>query len=175
MNLAGWTAIAAIVAAAANVFSLVAVAYQLRSLTRQTLEQARQASASAEAIRAATYVEVVKTQIDQDRFFALNPQLRRYVYGDASGVGSQECLHQAEASAEMFIDMVDLAVALRGHLPSPMMDLWDDYATDVMFQSAHVRVFWSQTRHWYSPDLQGLLDKALAEADLRLAAQGSGA
>lgn len=164
MHLATWAAIATVVAASASVVSLVFVGFQLRSLARQTLEQARQAAATTAAIQTSTYVEIAKVQLDQNRFFAEHPDSRGYLYGAVKGRGSQEKLHRAEAVAEMFVDFVDLVVMCRGYLPHNMDDLWEEYVVDVMRRSDHVCDFWRKNRHWFDPQVQRFLDRALKRA-----------
>lgn len=164
MHLATWAAIATVAAGSASVLSLVFVGFQLRSLAKQTLEQARQAAATTEAIHNSTYVEVAKAQFDQNRFLAEHPDLRVYLYGVAEGDGPQEELHKAQAAAEMFVDFVDLVVMQRDYLPHDMDKLWEKYVTDIMRTSGPVRDFWRSNRHWFDAEVRSFLDRALKRA-----------
>ena len=167
MDLEAWALIATVAAGAASVVSLVAVAYQVRSVSRQTRELARQAEASAQAIHASTYLEIVKCQIEQDRFLADRPALRRHLYGRARGFGSQRRLQRAEATAEMFVDMVDLSIVLQANLPYDMVEFWRGYAQDVMQRSPQLRAYWQESRCWYNPEVQRFFDDVLGEAAAR--------
>jgi len=164
MDLAVWALIATVVAGGASLVGIIAVVYQLRSLTQQTREQARQAEASVQAILTSTYLEVVKCQIDQDRFLAEHPELRGYLYGRVRGFGSQRRLHRAEAAAEMFVDMVDLSIMLQSNLPYEMTVFWESYAKDLMERSSRLRVYWRENRGWYHSAVQEFFDKALRMA-----------
>jgi ABC-type transport system involved in cytochrome bd biosynthesis fused ATPase/permease subunit len=163
MNIAEWAALGTVAAGAASVGSLVAVAYQLKSLARQTLEQSRQAAASAEAIRVSTYAEVLRSQMEQDRFFAERPDLREKIYGRIIGRGRQRTKQKAAAAAEMFVDGIDLCVMLQPYLPDAMSGLWEQYVGDCLRDSPYLQAFWRQNRGWYDEAVQEFFDRHLDE------------
>lgn len=159
INFTEWAAVGTVAAGAASVFSLIAVAYQLKSLARQTLEQSRQAAASAEAIRVSTYAEVLRSQMEQDRFFAERPDLREKIYGRIPGRGRQRTKQSTAAAAEMFVDGIDLCVMLQPHLPGSTINLWEQYVADRLRESPCLQEFWRQKRGWYDKAVQESFDR----------------
>ena len=153
-----WAALGTVAAGAASVVSLIIVIYQLKSLTRQTVEQAKQAAASAEAIRVSTYAEVLRTQIEQDRFFAERPELRRRIYGRITGRGRQRAKQRTAAAAEMFVDGIDLTIMLQPYLPDAMSGLWEQYVADCVGKNPELQAFWRQNRDWYDAAVQRFFD-----------------
>lgn len=164
INISEWAAIGTVAAGAASVFSLIAVAYQLKSLAQQTLEQSKQAAASAEAIRVSTYAEVLRSQMEQDRFFAERPDLREKIYGRITGRGRQRTKQSAAAAAELFVDGIDLCVMLQPYLPETMNDLWEQYAADCLRDSPYLQAFWQQNRGWYDVAVREFIDRRLGNA-----------
>lgn len=71
MRLTNWVAVATVAAGLANVGTLLVVAWQLRALSRQTREQARQAEATAEAIRASVYLSTMQSSVSIDQFWLI--------------------------------------------------------------------------------------------------------
>lgn len=169
-NISDWAALGTVAAGLASVVSLIAVAIQLKSLARQTLEQAKQAAASAEAIRVSTYAEVLRTQMEQDRFFAERPDLRRKIYGRIAGWGRQRAKQRMAAATELFIDGVDMVIMLQPHLPEGMSALWEQYIKDCLRDSSELRTFWRQNRTWYDPAVQEFFDRHIDAADAHDAA-----
>ena len=112
-----WVAAATIMAGTASVISLILVAVQIRSLARQTLEVARQAQSSTDAVRATIYLSAQDRAIDIDRYFAERPQFREAFYGPVAGEGDQIELQRLEAIAEMLIDAFALVVSHRDLIP----------------------------------------------------------
>jgi hypothetical protein len=159
-----WTTIAAVAAGVGSIGSLVAVAWQLHSLALQTKEAARQAEASGAAVRASVYLTVQQTAIDLDRFFFEHPQLRAKFYGTISGAGTQDELQQADAAAEMVIDLFDMVTVHEMHMSDEAAAGWRAYIKAMTTDSEPLHGFWQRHKTWYGA-LRPLIDAEVSGRD----------
>jgi hypothetical protein len=159
VDLSTWASVGTLIAGFASVGSLIAVAWQLRSLAKQTKEAARQAEASAEATRVSAYLTVASQMIEMDRFFADRPELRRHFYGRITEDGDDLEAHRVQAAAEMIIDFADNTFMHAQHMSVEVSASWKAYFEELISHSPVLREFLRDKRHWYSlPALRGLLD-----------------
>jgi len=174
-----WVAAATIMAGTASVISLILVAVQIRSLARQTLEVARQAQSSTDAVRATIYLTAQERAIDIDRYFAERPQFREAFYGPVAGEGDQIELQRLEAIAEMLIDAFALVVSHRDLIPPSITEGWRVYLTGLMATSPQLADFWRRNKSWY-PTISDFLEEheiphASADAAVRADLTGAAA
>jgi hypothetical protein len=153
MSVADWSVVGTLAASAANVATLVIVAWQLRSLAAQTREAARQAEASAEAVKSSVYLDITKMMVEIDQFLLERPHLRAELYGPAEN-------HETDALAEMIIDFFDAIVAHQQHLSGGVSDGWNGYFRHLMVRSPTLRRWWRDNRTWYGTGTQEVLDPA---------------
>lgn len=168
MRLVNWVAVATVAAGLASVCSLLVVAWQLRMLSRQTREQARQAQATAEAIRASVYLNTMQSMVSIDQFLADRPRLRADLYGRQPGGWGSRRRQRNDAGAEMLLDLFQMVLANAGHLRA--MDEvagWRNYMISVMRGSPALQDFWRRNRTWYSWSMQEILDDGKHYSDAR--------
>lgn len=165
MDIATWASVATVAAGFASVGSLIAVAWQLKSLAKQTREAARQAQSGTDAVRASVYLTAQQTTIGISQFFIQHPDLRARFYGPVPGEGDQVDLHRLDATAEMIVDLTDMIVAHGAHMPPACLDGWQSYIGDLMRQSPHLRGFWLRNRTWFSPQHQRFIDESFAQTE----------
>jgi hypothetical protein len=138
--------------------SLIAVAWQLRSLAKQTREAARQSKAASEAITASFSFATTEALLNVDQFLADRPAVRRALYGPMSLGPDDDDAQRAEAAAEMLVDMYEGVMTNRKHLTPDMLDGWLAYIGRVML-SPVARDFWAANRSWYGKDVQEAIDR----------------
>jgi hypothetical protein len=149
------TAVAALVAAGANVGSLLAVAWQLKGLAGQTGEMARQTLEAAVATRAATHSARQDAMMRIDELFVEHPDLRDTIYGPASEDGLD---HRSAAVAEMLLDLMDSVFCSSVRLPDELDEPWWVYFRHLVRTSEAIRSFWVAHRDWYGPEMREFLD-----------------
>jgi len=158
--------VSTVVTAGASVGSMLAVAWSLRSLSRQVRAATKQAEVGAEATKAASYLALAQMFVHMDEFFADRPDLRARIYGSHQGEESGEDLerHRTEAAAEMTIDVVDAGISNLTQLSdSAIMPVWEAWFRHFT-RSPAVREFWESHREWYGPETVDFIDRAMRMA-----------
>jgi hypothetical protein len=145
---------------------MIAVAWQLRSLSRQTREAARQTEATAEATRAVVYLSTAQVMIGIDQFLVDRPKVRSLLYGALGDAENDLDAHRTVAAAEMMVDLMDAVAANDRHLSKDLAGDWANYFRKLMRSSPAIREFWRTNREWYNPDTQRLLDACAANDEV---------
>src|ERR671915_37958 len=158
MELTNWVAVATVATGLASVGTLLVVAWQLRTLSRQTREQARQAQATAEAIRASVYLFTMQSMVSIDQFLAERPRLRADLYGRRPGGWRNRRRQQRDAGAEMLFDLFKMVLANAEHHEVEEVEGWRNYITSIMRGSPTLQDFWRRNRYWYSRSMQETLN-----------------
>jgi hypothetical protein len=160
MTLDKWIAAAT---AAAGLASIIAVAWQLHYLARQT-------RASTEAIRATGYLHTFLSAVEIDKYFAANPDLRELFYGRIAREGDQAQQQRIDATAEMLLDQFMLAALQIPQMSREVRVGWYRYMQYVARRSPPLIDFYMRVKNWYDliPPLDKLADLAdrLAPEDL---------
>jgi hypothetical protein len=165
-EIATWAQIATMVAALASVGSLLVVAWQLRSLARQTAVVARQAEATVDAIRASAHHADFATAIEVDKVFLAQPSLRERFYGRLSEADSTDNPQQVEAAAEMLLDMFALVTTQNEHATQPVEGGFIDFVGHIVRHSPDLRRVWHKYRSWYQiPELREIMDQHVARVE----------
>lgn len=167
MGLTNWVAVATVAAGLANVGTLLVVAWQLRTLTRQTQEQAKQARGTAEAIRASVYLSTMQSMVSTDQFLADRPRLRADLYGRRPGSWRTRRRQQRDAGAEMLFDLFKMVLVNADHHESDEVEGWRHYMSSLMRRSPTLQGFWRRNKHWYSRSMQKTLDDWRDHSDAR--------
>lgn len=149
MGLTNWIAVATVASDLASVGTLLVVAWQLRALSRQTREQARQAQETAEAIRASVYLGTMQSMLSIDQYLADRPTLRADLYGRRPGRLRNRRRQQRDASAEMLFDLFKMVLAVAEHHDIDEVEGWRTYITSVIHGSPLLQDFWRRNRNWY--------------------------
>ncbi|MFI0366301.1 hypothetical protein ACH35V_00395 [Actinomadura sp. 1N219] len=149
---------AAVVPGLASMGTLLVVAFQLRVLSRQAREQARQTQATAEAIRASVYLSTMQTMVSIDQFLADRPRLRADLYGRRPGSWRSRRRQQRDAGAEMLFDLFKMVFAVVDHHETDDVKAWQNYITSVIHESPTLQDFWRRNGYWYSQSMQDILD-----------------
>lgn len=155
-SLSDLAAMGELIAGIASVGSLIAVAWQLRSLAAQTREATKQSRAAANATEANVYIAATQMTIDLDRFLVQNPDLRRILYGPPIN-GGEDDAHREEALAELVIDIFDAVLANNHHLAEDLSAGWVKYISHVLRHSEAVRRFWLAYYDWYGHETQRVI------------------
>lgn len=93
------------------------------------------------------------------RLFVDRPLLRPYFYGEQELTDeSPEERERVEATAELFINLIDNVLTQMPLLPSNLADPWRTYFASVTTSSPVLREFWMRRREFYSEEMQALLD-----------------
>jgi hypothetical protein len=146
VSVSQWAQWATVATGVASVISLVAVAWQVRSL-------AAQSRAQTEALSSSVYHMAHRTAFDVDQFFAENPQLRESFYGKVARSGRQHHLQQQDAAAEMIMDLFAMVGAQSAHMEKEMRRGWEVYINKMINQSSALHEFWEIGKEWYPPAL----------------------
>jgi hypothetical protein len=125
--------------------SLVLLGLQVRQGARATL--------------ASVYQAMNDNMLQITRLFVDRPLLRPYFYGEQELADeSPEERERVEATAELFINLIDNVLTQMPLLPSNLADPWRTYFASVTTSSPVLREFWMRRREFYSEEMQALLD-----------------
>jgi hypothetical protein len=167
MGITNWVAVATVAAGLASVGTLLLVAWQLRALSRQTREQARQTQATAAAIRASVYLGTMQSMVSIDQFLAGRPRLRADLYGRRPGSWGNRRRQQSDAGAEMLFDLFKMVLTNAEYHEMDEVEGWRNYMTSLMRGSPTLQDFWRRNRNWYSRSMQETLDDWKTCSDAR--------
>jgi hypothetical protein len=129
-------------ATTASVISLLVVAWQLRSLAKQT-------KASTQTVRAAVHLTTFTSAVGIDTFFVDHPDLRESFYGRIDGPGEQATLQRIDATAEMLLDQFMMAATQIDHMSDDLREGWHRYTQHVWQNSPALQGFFRRHRDWY--------------------------
>jgi hypothetical protein len=125
--------------------SVVVLGLQVRNGVRATL--------------AAVYQAMNDNMLQINRLFIDRPSLRPYFYGEQELTDeSPEERERVEATAELFINLIDNVLTQMPLLPSNLAEPWRTYFGSVTTSSPVLREFWTRRREWYSEQMRALMD-----------------
>jgi hypothetical protein len=155
---------AQVVAAVANVGSLIFVAWQVRGVGKQTEQMTEQSRQAVAATRAAVNTNRQDSMMRLTEIFVDHPELRRRFYGPVPRTSADELEDQrAAAVAEMFLDLMDTVFTDTNAMSDGEDDPWKAYFADMMRTSDTLRAFWTERRDWYCPEMNEFLDAEIAQ------------
>jgi hypothetical protein len=113
----------------------------------------------ARATLGSVYQAMNDNMLQITRLFVDRPLLRPYFYGEQELTDeSPEERERVEATAELFINLIDNVVTQMPLLPGNLSEPWRTYFASITTSSPVLREFWTRRRELYSDETRALLD-----------------
>jgi hypothetical protein len=135
------------------------VAASIIFAARQWKEAATQTERAATAIKSAAYQGVNAQLQDVDMIFVDRPELRPHFYENKALPADKRERDQVMAVAELLVDFMDNIVTQAHAMDAEHREVWYAYFRDQLDSSPAIRVYWSENRHWYRPELHAALKR----------------
>jgi hypothetical protein len=157
LTLSDWLSIVTLMVVAGT---LVVYVIQARELVTQTRMLANQMATTNHLNRASVTLEITQMMNRLSELMLEHPELRPFLYENARLPVEEPLRARVLSTAEMFIDFMATTID-HAKLFSYNYDGWLVYFCDLMDSSPALQYWWAETRHWYNPPVQRLLEEGV--------------
>ena len=139
--------------------SVILIGIQVREMTRQSRH-------GVQATLASVYQAMNDNMLQINRLFVDRPSLRPYFYEEQELTDeSPEELERIDATAELFVNLIDNVLTQMPLLPGHLAQPWRTYFASVITSSPVLREFWKRHREWYSEEMTAFLDPLMLQLE----------
>ena len=138
--------------------TLVVYGIQANQLIKQTRLLTSQMKTTDDTHRAQVSLSTNSMMHRLSRMLLEHPELRDYIYGTADIPADEPMRTRVLLTAEMFIDFMATTLDHAPFFPPMTYQGWRRYFRELIAGSPTLKYWWAETRHWYEPPVQELLD-----------------